>query len=362
MESKVFQLGQNPRLIFRSCAGDVRIQGWEKDEVELSSRKDDSALTVQEQDGALEISATIPLTAHVPVESSAVVEKCAGDLRAAALDEVQVNTHRGDLSLYQVNTIKITAVYGDVEVRESQSLQVTTLNGDLQAGPVGQKVTVVGANGDVRLQGATAQLDLREVTGDVSIRDPDGHVDVRDVNGDVKLAGTVQSGQYHLETHGDVVIYLDPTSSVSLDLQAPLGRVACSLELGEVQESGHTLAGHLNAGTAHIKAVAHNGDVKIRQARAEADRAQARAEARARRAAERAQRAAERAQRTAERMRRKSERIEAKAHRLSIKWSTPQAEAAKGNLEEERLAVLRMLSEGKLNSEQAEALLGALED
>jgi hypothetical protein len=50
MESKVFQLGHSPRLIFRSCEGDVRIQGWEKDEVELSSRKDDEALNVQEQD------------------------------------------------------------------------------------------------------------------------------------------------------------------------------------------------------------------------------------------------------------------------------------------------------------------------
>jgi DUF4097 and DUF4098 domain-containing protein YvlB len=362
MESKVFQLGESPRLIFRSCEGDVRITGWEKDEVELSSRKYDKALNVQEQEGALEISASIALTARVPVETSAVLENCAGHVRASGLNAVHVNTHRGDLSLNQVNMIEITAVHGDVLVREGQSLQVTTLNGDLKAGAVGQKVAIAGAHGDIRLQGATAQLDLREVTGDVSIRDPDGRVDVRDVNGDVKLAGTVQSGQYNLETHGDVIIYLDPTSSVSLDLEAPLGRVASNLELSEVQESAHTLAGDLGAGTAQIKAVAHNGDCRIRQTRAEGERAQARAEAHARRTAERAQRASERAQRTAERLRRKSERMEAKAHRWSIKWSTPQAEAAKQNLEDERLAVLRMLAEGKVNSEQAEALLGALED
>lgn len=378
MKSKTFELGQSPRLVFRSCEGGVRIQGWEKDQVELSLRKEAKALDVREVEGALEISSTTSLTAHVPVETTAVLESCVGDVRAAAVSGLHINKHRGDLSLNQVNRIETTTVYGDVQVRESQFLRLTALNGELTVQAAKDKVAIGGVRGDVVLKGATGQLDLRDITGDLSIRDPDGHVDVHDMNGDIELRGNLRSGQYNLQTNGDVAVYLAPTSDVHLDLEATSGRVASNLELSEGQESAHKLAGNLGSGTAQLKVVANNGDIKVRQMRVtdlqdETERARARAEAGARREAERAQRRAEKLRRKGERLeakaRRRNERLAQKAQeratllrRWRTKWSTPQARLGTENLEEERLAVLRMLAEGKINAEQAEALLTALEE
>lgn len=377
MQSKIFQLGQSPRLVFRSCKGDMRIQGWEKDQVELLFRNEADALNARELQDSLEVSAGAPVTANVPVETTAVLESCSGEVRAVNLKELHVNKHRGDLILNRVNKIDIAAMCGDVHVRESQSLHVATLNGDLRVRGATDKVAVVRLLGRVLLKGATAQLDLCDITGDLSIRDPDGQVDVHDVNGDIELEGNLQSGQYNLETSGDVHLYLDPTSHAHLDLEAPLGRVASSLELDGVQEFEHRIAGALGNGTAQVKVLANNGDIKLRQRRVngleqQVDTARARTERSARREAERAQRTAEKLRDKSERLQTKarwrSERLAQKAQERAARlrrWhstlSTPQAHGVEENLEDERQAVLRMLAEGKINSEQAEVLLTALE-
>jgi phytoene/squalene synthetase len=82
-----------------------------------------------------------------------------------------------------------------------------------------------------------------------------------------------------------------------------------------------------------------------------------------------ARRAAERAERMADKMRRRGERIEQKARRRAARVATAYRHgtllrrqcAPAGDLQQERLAVLKMLAEGKINAEQAEALLSALE-
>ncbi len=370
-KSKTFRLGPRPRLVFRSCTADVRIRGWDKEQVELLLRQESETMSVREVEGGLEISTTVPLTANVPAETTAAVEDCTGDLRVEALDELFVNKHRGDLSLSQVKRIEIAAVYGDVGVRGSQSLHVTTLNGDLQVRGAGGKVAVVGVRGDVSLKETSGQVSLHSVTGDVSILDSDGDVEIHDLNGDVEFGGNLQSGQCSIETNGNVAVYLDPSSNAHLELEAPHGRVACTLKLGGAQESAHRLTGALGNGAAQLKVVAHNGDIKAHQRRAtkvrhESERERARAEARTRREAERAQRRAEKLRRKGERLeekaRRRSERLAQKAQqrrRRSMRVAA-QARVAKKNLEQERLAVLRMLAESKISAEQAETLLEAL--
>jgi hypothetical protein len=205
------------------------------------------------------------------------------------------------------------------------------------------------------------------------------------VNGDVEVVGNLQSGQWNIEVNGDVAIYLDPASNGLLELDSPLGRVKSRLDLSVGEQSAHRLVGSLGTGAAKLQVVAHNGDIKLAQRREstwadEADRAAARALTEAQREAERVGRRAERleekAKRRAERLeekarqradrleekaRRRSERMAEKSRRWRVKWGTVPAAAEVENTEDERLAVLRMLAEGKVNAEQAEALLAALE-
>jgi membrane protein involved in colicin uptake len=121
----------------------------------------------------------------------------------------------------------------------------------------------------------------------------------------------------------------------------------------------------MGQGTAQVHVVTPTGDVRLHplgadQVRHEMEKERIWAEAHARRAAEHAQRMAEKARRVSERLAEKAEERAAKARRWQVKWSTPQKTSSE-SLENERLAILKMLAEGKINAEQAESLLNALE-
>ena len=376
-QRRTFQLGPSPRLVFRACAGDVNLLRWDKDDVELLSLGKAEAVGAQELGGALQIRSSKPLTVHLPDQSEVELESCSGGLRASGFHSLLVNQHRGDLSIMQVSRVQLATVCGDVQVRETESLDAATLNGhlDLRAGD--GEFTVAGVCGDTSVKASTGRFQLRDIHGDVSIRNVDGHVVVDGVNGDLAFGGNVQNGEYSLKASGDVVLDLDGTANARLELEAPLGRISTNLDLSEVQESEHALKGALGAGAAQVAVIAVCGDIMVRAARPgdlqqEAERARERIEVHA-------QREAERAERIAEKLRRKSQRFEEKAHRRAERaaqraqeraarlrrWRTrpspAQASKPQENLEEERLAVLKMLSEGKVSAEQADSLLAELE-
>lgn len=367
MASKSFQLGKTPRLSFQACMGGLRIQGWDLDEVQLPSTRESEAATVQEADGALVITAGVSGTVNVPPGASVLLQGCVGDVHATNFANLRVERHNGDLSVHQVKQVELETVSGDVQVREAQSVQASTLHGDLRMRRIDGTLAVATVHGDVAAEGTTGQLTLQDITGDVRIREPGGHLEVRNVTGDVALSGNLQTGDYHVEALGDVTLNLEATSDTTLDLEARLGRVACGLKLAELDESAHRLTGKMGQGTAQVRVVAQAGDIRLRplgadQVRHDMEKERIWAEAHARRAAERAERMAEKARRVSERLAQKAEERASRMHRWQVKWGAPQPERAPTeNLENERLAILKMLAEGKVNAEQAEGLLKALE-
>lgn len=363
LQSQSYELGHSPRLTFRSCAGDLRIAGWESDQVEIQCPEGSKNVQVQQEENVLEITASTSLTLNVPADTAVALEGCAGDARVANARELTVKGHRGDLSLQQVNQIEIAAVYGDVGVGNSATLQVTTLNGDLHVRSVSEKVALVGVRGDVSMSDTGGQVNVRGVNGDVLIRDPGNFVEARDLNGDIKFCGDLQDGQFSLEANGSIKICLEPTSSVHLELEAPLGRVRSRLELTDLQQDAHRFAGDLGAGVAQLKATAVSGDITLSREKGgdRRDKWLARAEARAEREARRAERRAEKLKHKAERLEQKAQKRATRLRRWQAAWDRPQVGQKPENVEQERLAVLRMLAEQKIDAEQAEVLLDALE-
>ena len=378
MTTRGFDLGPNPHLVFRSCVGGLRIRAWGESQVQLWLDQEPETLDVQEAEGELEVSTTGPVTAQVPAETTVVVKGSVGDLHATGLSKLSVTDHRGDLTATSCGTLELATLHGDVRVRDSQYLDVQSLNGDLRVGAAQGEAQVAGIRGDVSLRGLSGQVSAFNITGSLSIYHVDGRLDVHDVDGDIQLKATLQSGQYAIQTNGDVALYLGPESNAHLELETAAGRVSCTAELRNVKEAPHGLTGDLGEGAAQLTVSASSGDIRVHQAtvgnlQEEMERERARAEAYARREAERAQRMgdkmrrkgerlAEKARRRGERAARKARKHAAKARDWRIEWSVRRTSAAGDNLEQERLAVLRMLGKGTINAEQAEALLQALEE
>lgn len=376
MTTRSFDLGPNPHLVFRSCMGDVRIRAWGEDQVALWLDQEPETLDVQEAEGALELSTAGSVTAQVPVDTRVVLISSVGDLHVTGLSKLSVTDHQGDLTATSCGRLELATLNGDVRVRDSQYLDVQSLNGDLRVGAAQGEAQVAGVRGDVALRGLSGQVTASNITGSLSIYHLDGRLDVHDVDGDVQLKATLQSGDYAIQTKGDISLYLGPETNAHVELEAATGRISCTAELRNVKEAAHRLTGDLGEGTAQLTVSASSGNIKVQQAtvgdlREEVERERARAEAYARREAERAQRVAdkmrrkgerlaEKARRRSERAARKARKHAAKARDWRIEWSARRTSGAEDNLEQERLAVLTMLGEGTINAEQAEALLQAL--
>ncbi len=356
MREKIYPMGTSPRLSFHSCVGDLRIQSWDLGDIQVLFRQEEEAAQVQEVEGELTIANTMPEAVNVPTGASVLIQGCVGDVRATSLAALRIEQHHGDLSLRQVKQIELATTHGDVDIREAQSLQVTTLHGDLCAQDIAESANLSAVHGDIELKEAGGQLALQDITGDVAIRQPGGHLQVRNVTGDATLSGNFQTGDYHLEALGDVVLRLDTASDVLVELEARLGSIAYDMSLTETSESAHRLSGKVGQGTARVQVVTQSGDIRLRalgadQLRQEMERERIRAQAHAQRDAERAARQAERA-----------EARVARTRHWQTGWTTPRPDRMPPEkLQAERLAVLQMLAQGKINAEQAESLLDALE-
>jgi len=327
----------------------------------------DGTLAVEghEEGNLLQVSGIMPLAVHLPAQGEVSLQNCTGDVLVAAVKSLELAQHCGDVAVNQVRNAKVDAVNGDVTVQAGHSLQVATLVGDLAVRRMEGEVTAGNVNGDVLAQGITGRLALDGVKGDVTVREAAGGVEAHNITGDLEFWGNLQQGHYTLENHGDLRILLDAASSVSLDLEAPGGDVQCDLEVLGGERSKHRFSGSLGQGTAVLKATAHRGSILVRakpsdDLRRRMEKDWEHAEARAALLERRAQLVMEKARLRGERL---AEKVRVRSSR-QIQWHSPRGTPAtlKRNLDEERLAVLKMLSQGKINAEQAESLLKAMEE
>jgi DUF4097 and DUF4098 domain-containing protein YvlB len=333
----------------------------------------------------------------VPVGASLAVVQAQGDLSVRGVrGNVKATTVRGDAVVRQVNgPVEFGTVGGDLLVEE--------INGPLSARSVA---------GDAYLRQLNGMLYLSDVGADLIGRAWTAGADVAQVGGDVSLK-TVFSRPftYDIQARGNIVVKALPGSDATLTLHTPKGQTRAKGLAGEMTEEGQWKA-VIGSGEAQVTLTSTQGNVLLKAvdegdedqerdafvslaadlgrigaeagvaAQELAERIQQRVanklakidfEAIAHREAEKARRHAEReaarAQRMAEKARRKAERAQRKAQKKMIwrfEWDAGRGRrrttgGGQAVSDEERLAVLKMLSEGKISTQEAETLLQALE-
>ena len=349
-------------------------------------------LTVKEVKGAVEVTT---------VHGDAWLKEGAGGL---ALKTVQ-----GDLSLEGwAGAADIGTAQGDASLRQiGGDVVIGAVGGDLAAQAVEGALSAAAVGGDADLRELSGALSLKAVGGDLSGRDLAAGADVARVGGDALLK-TVFAGPhtYRVQAGGDIAVRALPDSSATFTLQAG-GRIRVKGLAGEAAEGGGW-RGVLGGGEAQVALIA-GGSLKFRGdgedepgtegapfdfdfgcmgtmmgwgmegmgARIQqhvADKlGKIDFEAIAHREADRARRHMERemgrAQRQWEKAQRKAEHGRGRrggpwpfdwGMGQSSQSSAERSESGEPASEEERLAVLKMLAEGKITASEAEALLRAL--
>jgi hypothetical protein len=396
------------RSIVVEVAGDVKLAGWDEAVVLVQAAEGSRVDLLDTETGvSLQVdgdcSVQLPRDAHVTLTVR-------GDARVGGLlGPLVVTEVAGDLALRQVGPAELGSVAGDLAVKG--------VAGDLTVGLVAGDVSVLGVAGDLSIASAAADLAVRDVAGslsancgadaslaldprpgmaydvtagaDILCRLPAGaSAELTLVSGNdgvqVRVPGaTVDEGEagvrrivlgdgaarIALQAGADIVLATDGAvgpgdfAAVNMDaLEVDMARIAREMEA--------SMAGLAEQIAASLHSAGFSTD--------EAERVAQRVSHANERAMKHAQHGVQRAQRHAERARRRAERHAEHGQGRGWSWrwgghfgggpasgagTRPQAgrSARPAASDEERAAVLRMLSERKISTEEASRLLEALE-
>lgn len=354
-------VGHAPHVTIESVGGDLRLVGWEAEEL-LAKVEQEGDLTVVEADGQLTLRCQDNLAVSLPRASRVLVRAVEGDMSVRGLaGDLQVDAVRGDLAMRDVGAVTLGEVGADFSLRRAR--------GDVHVRRVG---------GDASLRELEGSLRLEEIADDLAVRGVGGDLVAR-VQGDVVVHLEPQAGREYTLQAGDDIMLLMP-SEADACLQIEAGRVRVEWP-GIEKEAGTAREVTLGAGAARVRLEA-GGDVVITNRLDAVESADEygnfagmmfdwggfgrdlgeRITRRAQEVAERAAHKAGAAGRRAERHVRRGSSGKLNVSRW--KWDYPvggQAAAAVSATDEERLAILRMLADKVITAEQASHLLAALE-
>ena len=367
MDKINIELKNRRQIKIKNIGGDLRLSAWENSGFEAQASTK-GKLKVKETSDGVEVDCRSGCLMFLPEDAWVEAENVGGDVRIKGVHgEIMIRTIGGDISIQRVGRSSFEIVGGDVQAQR--------VAGDLTIDRIGGDAVVQRLEGDLRLP---------SVGGDLMIYEIEGIVDAS-VGGDtIATMDPEPSTKSALHTGGDLSCRLPPSPSVAVtiraggDVQLPPNTEQETVPGGIIVKFGDSESMiQLSAG----------GDLKLEVGDSEMDYSEdmvgdilrdvdaklAEMEARfnamgagmydfdADRVGERVRRAVVRAQRKADKARRKPGTKTWDGDMSAAAMAQGSEEALEKAAEEERLAVLRMIENGKISVDEAENLFQALE-
>jgi hypothetical protein len=361
MTSAQYTTSATPHLTIVDCHDDLSIIGSTGNEVLIEIDDDSPATQIERSGESITITAMDSCDIACPSGVSITVEHVSGDLRVSELaGTLAIDTVNGDAALREIGPTEIKTVQGDLSIRE--------VDGDLNIGTV---------RGDAKLKRISGQASVGQVYGDLVAQDLGSGAAFGDVSGDISFETTLQPKQtYAAKAKGDIIFRvagggaqfnLSSRSEIRSRLQttnwqgnqrnatATLGDGSATVSL---QADGDLLLLPASGGwnvddfSDHVESMIESA---MGQFESQMSRMQKDLEKRfGVQQAERARRAAERAKRHAERAAGSWGSFFASGRQAAAPPVEPISDA-------ERLAVLKMVEDGKITADEAAKLLAAME-
>ena len=361
MSKSVF-VGNTPKINLDKIGGDLSIVGW--DGADLLIKGDEGDIRFEQTEGAVSLSCGSDLSLRIPKGAALAIKSLGGDASVRGM----------------LGGIEIKEVHGDLSVRDVGALSIDAVHADFS------------------LRGAKGNLYIKNAYGDVSIRDVDGTVTLDSVADDLALRGA--RGNIKVNVGEDVVVYLEPKANGEYTVHAgddillvlPKSANATVTMQGdeididwqgiEPDEEATERVVVLGDGSAKINLTA-GGDVRVTN-RADAGESAEEfgnfaglnfdwsgfGDRISRQVTDRVTKRVEEATRRAERHVERQVR-HGKSGLVVGRWNwdfkgtpkppTPPTPPSEPVSEDERMAILKMLADKKITSQQAEELLNALD-
>lgn len=265
------------------------------------------------------------------VEINGAVERC-------TVDHVD-----GDLRVRDCGTLTIGNAGGDVTVVRARGLQIEDVGGDCSLMLDEGSASINDVGGDLSARLKTGALHVGTVQGDASVEGGYGDIKLPSIEGDLQLRLTVTEADYRARVEGDATVALPESADLRVEARARNGISGLHQVSGRKRvDSISTVVG---SGRGSLEIDVEN-ELSMRGAGASRLAASMRAGQPARPAVV---------------IGSGPMQSSAPATGATTRLRTEDAAVAVEPAADERMTILRMLSEGKLDVEEAERLLNAVD-
>lgn len=219
MQQQTIKVEPSVQVLCQSLDGDLRVAGWERNEVMVKTNGD--GLNVRENEGQILISCDDDLIIYMPSLAGLGCEEVSGDASLQALKgAVKLVNISGDLTIRDVQETELGSCSGDVTLSRIGHFKAGSISGDLNLRDASGDCLVASTNGDVSLRNVGGEVRLDSVNSDVYIRNVKGPVHAI-AQGDAALnLEPVEGQEYRLDAAGDMIIHLPTNANVDLHLAA----------------------------------------------------------------------------------------------------------------------------------------------
>lgn len=227
---KTFSAGAAGTLEMRNIAGDVTVQAWPQNSVEIIETLRMDVFTEEEAKRVREASEA----SYSQSGNRVVVEGQDRSRRSVDSDfkvnvpatfSVDISTEGGDLSVYRIKgatnlrtaggdidlietggTVRANTSGGDVTARDADGdMVLKTSGGDLELESIKGTLDARTSGGNITLHAANKSVNLNTSGGDIEISDVEGSVSARTSGGNIEVENT--RGRTHVSTSGgDLVL------------------------------------------------------------------------------------------------------------------------------------------------------------
>lgn len=252
-----------------NAAGEVRVQGWDRNEVQVSGELGGGVDTLDLRSGERRTSINVvPPRGKRKAGATDLVVKVPRD-SALSISTVSADQVVTDLRGPQ----RLQAVSGAIATEQwLEDMEARTLSGDVDIrGHGGRAETVVGTvSGDITLVNAPQELSLETVTGDMKISaEKLDRARIRTTNGDVRLTATLAAtARLDAESiNGDLSFLLREPVNAQFDAETLNGEIVNCFGPKPTRTHefapGNALRFTQGAGDARVRIKALNGTVEI---------------------------------------------------------------------------------------------------
>jgi hypothetical protein len=213
------------RVDIEIIAGDIEIEGWERNEVRVRTRGDGrESLGIEASPDWISIRAPGPkgwfggvgevdLRIDLPVGSR---------VRAKSINgSIEVRDVRGSISAHATN--------GDIDVEGApREANLETLSSNIELKGRAGRVAARAVSGSIQLEGVSEEVEATTMSGSIQVEAGTlRRIDLRTLSGSIEFEGALASdARAHLETHsGSVQLRLPRATSAHFDVQTFSGGI-----------------------------------------------------------------------------------------------------------------------------------------